>query len=71
MFLHERIFTFKDQPENLDAWAIGEARHNSKAGGDFIDGGLSLLKELQDRGYGIFKLPNQPISRAAPEKDDE
>ncbi len=51
-----QVFTYKDQPGNVDAWRMGEACRHAKPGGDPIDHGLSLLKELQERGYGVVTL---------------
>lgn len=54
-----KVFTYKKQPsDNVDAWRLGEAciRASKKPGGDYIDSGLSLLKELQEKGYGAIKL---------------
>ena len=52
------IFTYEDQPGNLDAWRIGECAYGAvrKPGGDLIDTGLQLMLELQERGFGIVKL---------------
>jgi hypothetical protein len=58
------VLTYVNQPDNVGAWRLGEACRAARAGGDPIDHGLSLLKELQDRGYGVIallegaKLPN-------------
>lgn len=50
-------FTYKNQPcDNVTAWRFGEAARSAKPGGDLIDHGLSLLHELEARGYGIFAL---------------
>jgi hypothetical protein len=53
-----RVFTYRDQPGNVEAWRFGEASHNTskKPGGDFIDTGLQLLLELQNKGYGIVAI---------------
>lgn len=51
-----KILTYKNQPFNVGAWKLGEACRHAKPGGDPIDHGLSLLKELQDRGYGVISL---------------
>ena len=51
-----KILTYKNQPGNVGAWKLGEACRHAKPGGDPIDHGLSLLKELQDRGYGVISL---------------
>lgn len=51
-----KVLTYKNQPGNVGAWRLGEACRHAKPGGDPIDHGLSLLKELQDRGYGVISL---------------
>lgn len=63
-----KILTFDDQPDNLGAWRIGEACRKAarSPGGDYIDGGLGLLKELQAKGYGIVAL-----TPAAPEQAEQ
>lgn len=55
----QELFTYTSQPcDSVIAWRIGEAC--SKAGqasaGDYIDRALSLLKELQRKGYGIADI---------------
>lgn len=53
------VYTYKDQPyDNVQAWRLGEAciEASRKPGGDLIDSGLQLLKELQIRGYGVIKI---------------
>lgn len=50
------VMTHTVQPGNVEAWRFGEARAMSMPGGDYIDGGLSLLKELHLRGYGIVRV---------------
>ncbi|WP_436407955.1 hypothetical protein [Burkholderia oklahomensis] len=65
---HDNVLTYANQPGNVGAWKLGEACRAAKAGGDPIDHGLSLLKELQARGYGVVDLvahPGQPEPRAA------
>ncbi|WP_244361749.1 hypothetical protein [Burkholderia pseudomallei] len=65
---HDNALTYANQPGNVGAWKLGEACRAAKAGGDPIDHGLSLLKELQARGYGVVDLaahPGQPEPRAA------
>ena len=52
----QKVLTYKNQPSNVGAWKLGEACRHAKPGGDPIDHGLSLLKELQDRGYGVVSL---------------
>lgn len=54
-----KVFTYKDQPwDNVDAWRLGEACRKAaqNPGGDYIDGGLELLKQLQEKGFGVVKL---------------
>lgn len=57
-----KIITYKNQPDNVGAWQLGEAC--SKASkypvGDHIDRGLALLKELQDEGYGVVMIAAAP-----------
>lgn len=57
------VLTHANQPDNVGAWRLGEACRAAKPGGDLIDRGLSLLKELEARGYGVIALtahPGQP-----------
>ena len=52
-----QVFTYTNQPtDNVDAWRLGEAANNAvnEPAGDLIDRGLSLLKALQEKGYGII-----------------
>lgn len=50
-------FTYKNQPcDNVTCWRLGEAARSAKPGGDLIDHGLSLLHELEKRGYGVYSL---------------
>jgi len=53
------VLTYKNQPGNVGAWRLGEACRNAAdaPAGDPIDRGLLLLKELQERGYGVVALP--------------
>lgn len=65
---NDNVLTYANQPDNVGAWRLGEACRAAKAGGDPIDHGLSLLKELQARGYGVVALavhPGQPEPRDA------
>lgn len=55
----EIVLTYSNQPNNVGAWSIGEACSKAKPGGDYIDHGLSLLQELQDRGYGIVPITDE------------
>ncbi|MGL6047894.1 MAG: hypothetical protein ACRC02_15745 [Vogesella sp.] len=54
-----RAYTYQHQPDNLDAGKLGRAAASTSPGGDSIDHGLSLLKELQARGFGVFELGDQ------------
>jgi hypothetical protein len=55
-----RAYTYTDQPANLAAWKLGNAAARVAAGGDPIDRGLSLLKELEAEGFGVFELVKRP-----------
>ena len=60
-----RAYTYQHQPTNVKAWKIGEAHSRVEAGGDRIDRGLSLLNELQEKGFGVFELADAlPAERA-------
>lgn len=55
----QELFTYTSQPcDNVIAWRIGEAcsKASHASAGDYIDRGLSLLKELQRKGYGIADI---------------
>ncbi|MCI3970837.1 MULTISPECIES: hypothetical protein [Burkholderia] len=56
----QRVFTYRHQPDNVGAWRLGEACRSAKPGGDPIDHGLSLLKELQAKGFGVVALDGAP-----------
>lgn len=60
--LREPMMTYTvNQPNNANARTLGEAcRMAAEApGGDYIDQGLQLLRELESRGFGVVKLkPN-------------
>lgn len=53
-----RAFTYTEQPGNEIAWRLGEATRLATyaAAGDCIDRGLSLLKGLQQKGFGVFQI---------------
>jgi hypothetical protein len=53
-----RVLTYRNQPDNVGAWQLGEAcrRAAELPAGDYIDRGLGLLKELQAKGYGVIAL---------------
>ena len=53
------VLTYKRQPNNVEAWRLGEACSLAAADpkcGDYIDRGLILLRELQAKGYGVVGL---------------
>ena len=54
----KRAYTYTEQPNNIVAYKLGRActAASSNLGGDAIDAGLSLLKELQAEGFGVFDL---------------
>jgi hypothetical protein len=59
------VFSYAQQPtDNVDCSRLGEACRLAAAnpGGDYIDGGLELLKQLQAKGYGVVRLPQSPDS---------
>ena len=51
-----RAYTYTEQPGNDEAYRLGQAVANAKPGGDAIDHGLSLLKQLQAAGFGVFDI---------------
>lgn len=54
--LHRGAYTYTGrQPDNLDAWRIGEAcsAAASASAGDPIDRGLVLLRELEAKGFAV------------------
>lgn len=53
-------YTYAEQPDNAHAWRLGEAFSATKPGGDCIDAGLGLLKQLEKRGFGVFQLAAAP-----------
>ncbi|RDU99177.1 hypothetical protein [Trinickia dinghuensis] len=65
-----RVLTYKHQPsDNVVAWRLGEACRNAAEAraGDYIDLGLQLLKELQEKGYGVVQV--ECIDSKAPKAD--
>ena len=52
-----KVLTYRNQPDNVGAWRIGEACSKAEPGGDWIDHGLSLLQKLQEKGYGVIAIP--------------
>lgn len=54
-----RAYTYQEQPDNLGAYKLGRAVLHAASGGDSIDYGLSLLKQLQAQGFGVFELGDQ------------
>lgn len=49
-------FTYQHQPRIIGAWRLGEACSKARPGGYYIDTGLSLLQQLQIRGYGVVPV---------------
>lgn len=49
-------WTYTNQPGNLGASALGACARLARPGGDSIDHGLSLLRELHVRGFGIVRV---------------
>lgn len=65
-----RAFTYEHQPGNIDASRLGRATNAADvaSAGDSIDRGLSLLKELQAIGFGVFQIgPPAPVQAAEQE----
>lgn len=65
-----RAFTYEHQPGNIDASRLGRATNAAAvaSAGDSIDRGLSLLKELQAIGFGVFQIgPPAPMQAAQQE----
>lgn len=52
-----RAYTYKEQPGNVGAYRLGEALKTAAkdTAGDSIDAGLSLLKRLEEMGFGVFE----------------
>jgi len=51
-----RAYTHREQPDNFAAGRLGEAARAARPGGDLIDYGLSLLRQLQEQGFGVFEI---------------
>ena len=45
---------------NLYAWRLGEAARAAKPGGDLIDYGWSIARELHERGFDIVPRHRGP-----------
>jgi|GEM_PF-1403086 len=60
-----RAYTYEHQPSNLPAYSLGRAHAAAAAmsAGDNIDRGLSLLKALEDQGFGVFEI--DPVTKDA------
>lgn len=69
-----RAYTYEHQPGNEGAWKLGRATSvaATDSAGDYIDRGLSLLKRLQEEGFGVFHIgPIEPMThQPAPVVDD-
>ena len=50
-------WTYINQPGNVGASVLGGCALRAKPGGDAIDHGLSLLRELHIQGLGIARVP--------------
>lgn len=53
-----RAYTYQHQPDNQGAWKLGRAccAAYMEGGGDCIDFGLGLLKQLEANGFGVYEL---------------
>lgn len=62
-----RAYTYEHQPANGPAWRLGEAwgKAASSSAGDYIDRGLSLLKEMQALGFGVFEIETSTLPTPA------
>jgi hypothetical protein len=63
-----KTYTYKHQPsDNVLAWRMGEACRAAARdpGGDLIDPGLVLLRELEARGCGVTSLNPSPAEQFA------
>jgi hypothetical protein len=71
----KRAYTYAEQPGNVIASKLGLAcvSASKQPAGDSIDFGLSLLKELQDKGFGVFDAGAEYYAPAAPQavQDDK
>ena len=67
-----RAFTYDFQPGNGGAWALGKASSSAAkaSAGDYIDGGLNLLKALQEQGFGVFQIEPSATPAAPAEEGD-
>ena len=52
----KRAYTYAEQPGNVVASKLGGACIKAGSSSDTIDLGLSLLKVLQDAGFGVFAI---------------
>lgn len=53
-----RAYTYRHQPDNVAAGRLGDACWSAykAGGGDSIDFGLGLLKQLEANGFGVYEL---------------
>lgn len=60
---------YSHQPGNVVAWRIGECARRTmiNPGGDLIDTGLNLLKELELKGFGIYPIQSSTIATRSQE----
>ena len=47
--------------DNVYAYRLSQAARSARPGGDMIDHGWSLLKELHSRGFDV--VPREPINQ--------
>lgn len=60
----KRAYSYSDQPDSVAAHKLGGACDSASlaSAGDWIDRGLSLLRELQGQGFGVFELDDVAAS---------
>lgn len=65
-----RAFTYKHQPGNVDASRLGSALTTAANAsyGDSTDRGLSLLKALEESGFGVFQIGDTSAALSAPKQ---
>lgn len=65
---NQKIMAYSvNQPNNINAWRIGEACRRAAEDpkcGDYIDRGLILMRELEARGLGVVTLPANAVNSA-------
>lgn len=58
-------WTYRNQPGNVGASVLGGCARRAQPGGDSIDHGLSLLRELHIQGLGIVRVPKLDVGTKA------